>query len=101
MTDDAPTDPNLPPPDIRGRRLDHPGSAALKEELFRLTEARPLEMLIPDNDPEAANFAAMIEEFLRQNDRASSVRKVRFDPPFRGIQLHEADDCIQLAIGHR
>ena len=100
MTDDA-TDPKVPPPDIRGRRLDHPASDPLKRELLALTETRPLELLIPDNDLEASNFAAMIREFMRMNGRGCSTRLVKFDPPFRGIQLHEGEDKVQLAIGHR
>lgn len=100
MTDDA-IDPKVPPPDIRGRRLDHPGSDPLKAELLALTEARPLELLIPDNDLEAGNFAAMIVEFMRMNGRGVRTQLVKFDPPFRGIQLHEGEDKIQLAIGHR
>ena len=100
MTDDA-TDPKVPPPDIRGRRLDHPASDPLKAELLALTEARPLELLIPDNDLEAGNFAAMIREFMRMNGRDISTRVVKFDPPFSGLQIHEGADKIQLAIGHR
>lgn len=100
MTDDA-IDPKTPAPDIRGRRLDHPGSDALKTELLALTESRPLELLIPDNDLEAGNFAAMIRAFMQMNGRQISTRLVKFDPPFRGLQLHEGDDKVQLAIGHR
>ena len=100
MTDDA-TDPKVPPPDIRGRRLDHPASDPLKAELLALTETRPLELLIQDNDLEAGNFAAMIREFMRMNGRGCSTRLVKFDPSFRGIQLHEGEDKVQLAIGHR
>lgn len=89
----------LPPPDIRGRRLDHPRAAALKAELLGLDVARPVEILVPDNDPEAAAFAEDIRALL--GGREVSVRPVRFDPPFRGLNLHEGPDRIQLAIGHR
>ena len=99
MTDAA--DPNVPPPDIRGRRLDHPASAPLKAELLALTETRPLEVLIPDNDLEAGNFAAMVREFMRMNGREVSTRVVKFEPPFAGLQIHEGAAKIQLAIGHR
>lgn len=100
MTEDA-THPKVPPPDIRGRRLDHPASAPLKSELLALTEARALEILIPDNDLEAGNFAAMIVAFMRMNGRGVSTRLVKFEPPFGGLQIHEGADKIQLAIGHR
>lgn len=95
------TDSSVPPPDVRGRRLDHPSSAPLKAELLALTEARPLELLVPDNDLEAGNFAAMIVEFMRMNGRGVSTQVVRFDPPFAGIQIHESADKVQMAIGHR
>lgn len=101
MTDNTPIDPTVPPPDIRGRRLDHPASAPLKAQLFELTETRSLEVLIPSNDLEAANFAAMVREYMRMNGRGCVVKPVVFDPPFRGLQLHEGDDKIQLVIGHR
>lgn len=101
MTDNASAPSNVPPPDIRGRRLDHPASAPLKTELLAVTASRPLEMLIPDNDQEAANFADMITEFLRMNGRESTIQRVKFDPPFRGIQMYDGDDKAQLAIGHR
>lgn len=102
MTDDeTPTDPRVPPPDIRGRRLDHPASDPLKRELLALTESRPLEVLIPENDLEAGNFAAMIRAFMQMNGRTITTRLVRLDRPFRGLRLHEGDDRIQLAIGHR
>jgi hypothetical protein len=101
MTDDAPIDPKVPPPDVRGRRLDHPASAPLKAELIALTETRPLELLVPENDLEAGNFAAMIREFMHMNGREITTVLVRLDPPFRGLQLHEGDDKVQLTIGHR
>ena len=99
MTDAA--DPKVPPPDVRGRRLDHPASDPLKAELLALTETRPIEILIAGDDLEAGNFAAMIRAFMEMNGRTVSTRPVRFDPPFRGIQLHEGEDKVQLAIGHR
>lgn len=94
-------DSNVPPPDVRGRRLDHPASAPLKAELLALTESRPIEVLIPDNDLEAGNFAAMVREFMRMNGREVSTRVVKFEPPFSGLQIHEGADKVQLAIGHR
>lgn len=101
MTNESSGDRNIPPPDVRGRRLDHPASAPLKAQLFALTETRSLEVLIPNNDLEAANFAAMIREFMGMNARDCVVKPVAFDPPFRGLQIHEGDDQIQLVIGHR
>lgn len=101
MTDHTPIDPNIPPPEVRGRRLDHPASDPLKRELIELTADKPLEVLIPNNDLEAANFAAMIREFMGMNARDCVVKPVAFDPPFRGLQIHEGDDQIQLVIGHR
>lgn len=101
MTQDKPLDSAVPPPDVRGRRLDHPSSDPLKRDLIALTEARPLEVLIPNNDLEAANFAAMVREYMRMNGRGCVVKPVVFDPPFRGLQIHEGDDKIQLVIGHR
>ncbi|WP_029086109.1 hypothetical protein [Brevundimonas aveniformis] len=101
MTDDAPANPNIPPPDIRGRRLDHPGSEPLKNELLELTVSRPLEILVPSNDPEAQTFAGMIQDLMKEKGRACTVLQITFDPPFRGLQIHEGDDKIQLAIGHR
>lgn len=101
MTDDAPANPNIPPPDIRGRRLDHPGSEPLKAELLGLTLTRPLEILVPLNDEEAQIFAGMIKAVMDENGRTCSIQKVRFDPPFRGLHTYEGEDRIQLAIGHR
>jgi len=101
MTDDATSDPGVPPPDIRGRRLDHPGSKALQAELLQLTESRPLEILVPGNDPEAQTFAQMIEALMTENGRACTIQQVTFQPPFRGLHTHEGEDRIQLAIGHR
>lgn len=101
MTDEAPADPNMPAPDIRGRRLDHPGSEPLKKELLELTEARPLEILVPSNDPEAQTFAGMIQDLMKENGRACTVQQVQFEPPFRGLYTYEGEDRIQLAIGHR
>lgn len=101
MTDDAPADPNIPPPDIRGRRLDHPGSEALKTELLELTVSRPLEILVPGNDVEAQIFAGMIEQLMKDNGRTCTVKQVQFEPPFRGLHTYEGEDRIQLAIGHR
>ena len=101
MTDDTSNDREIPPPDVRGRRLDLPGSHDLKLELLALTETRPLELLISHNDLEAGNFAAMIREFMLMNGREISIRLIKIEPPFRGLQLHEGEDKIQLAIGHR
>ena len=101
MTDDAPFDPNVPPPDIRGRRLDHPASEPLKAELLELTATRPLEIVVPSNDEEAQIFAGMIQTFMNENGRTCSIQQVTFDPPFRGLHTYEGDDRIQLAIGHR
>lgn len=91
----------LPPPDVRGRRLDHPRSAGLKAELLGLDRGRPVQLLIPDNDPEAAAFAEDIRALLDGAGRAVTVQPVRFDPPFRGLQLHEGVERTQIAIGHR
>lgn len=91
----------LPPPDIRGRRLDHPRAEGLKAELLGLDPARPLEILVPDNDPEAAAFAEDIRALLDGAGRAVTIQPVRFDPPFRGLNLHEGAERIQIAIGHR
>lgn len=101
MTDDAPANPNIPPPDIRGRRLDHPGSEPLKNELLELTVSRPLEILVPSNDPEAQTFASMIQDLMKEKGRACTVQQVQFEPPFRGLYTYEGEDRIQLAIGHR
>lgn len=101
MTDETPIDPDLPAPDIRGRRLDHPGSEPLKAELLELTVSRPLEILVPSNDPEAQTFAGMIQDLLQANGRTCTIQRVTFDPPFRGLRTYEGEDRIQLAIGHR
>lgn len=89
----------LPPPDVRGRRLDHPRAEALKAELLGLPADKPVDILVPDNDPEAAAFAQDMRALLA--GRTVGVRPVRFDPPFRGLNLHEGPDRIQIAIGHR
>lgn len=91
----------LPPPDIRGRRLDHPASAPFRAELMALDPAKPVNMLVPGNDPEAANFAETIRHFLVSNGRTATVRSVTFEPPFRGMTLHDGEAEVQLAIGHR
>lgn len=101
MSEEAPIDPKVPPPDIRGRRLDHPASEPLKAELLELTVSRPLEILVPANDEEAQIFAGMIQALMGENGRACSIQQVTFDPPFRGLHTYEGDDRIQLAIGHR
>ncbi|MBN8551777.1 MAG: hypothetical protein J0L52_02635 [Caulobacterales bacterium] len=101
MTDEAPIDPTVPPPDIRGRRLDHPGSEPLQRELLELTETRPLEIFVPSNDPEAQAFADMIQALMVENGRTCSIQAVKFEPPFRGLHTYEGEDKVQLAIGHR
>ncbi len=90
------TDPNQPP----GRSLSLPEAAEFKAELMAFDKRVPVEVLTMAGDPEAKAFAEEIAALLKRPKRKVTVRPVNFDPPFRGMQIYEGEDKIQISIGH-
>ena len=86
------------------RTLTDPSAASWRSELLTLDKTKPATILTPIGDEEAAAFGAEIAALLSTGKgkakREVTVQAVRFDPPFRGIQMHDGDERIQIAVGH-
>ena len=93
--------PSEPP---AGRTLTDPAAAAYRAELLALDKTKPVTVLTQSGDSEALAFGEEIAALLRTGKgkakREVKVQPVNFDPPFRGLQMYDGDDQIQIAVGH-
>ena len=83
-----------------GRTLSDPAAASYRAELMALDKIKPVTVLTQSGDDEAMAFAEEIAGLLRAPARDVKVQAINFDPPFRGLQMYDGDDQIQIAVGH-